>query len=824
MVLNRVMRFLGLKWFSPVCCFMPLLDGQVPTAPVVQPRGVVNAYTQLPAPAQVGQGGLIHINGINLAPPEGWKASGLPLPIEFGEPALRVLINNRPAALVEATPSRITAQVPFETPPGLANVIVRRGEEQSRPARVMIQNLTPSVQASNGAGFGPAVNVGSGGTLKLTASSLGATNPVVATGEAASEAATPRAPIRVYVGGLAAATKVSYSTSRPGEFEVEVQSPDGSSPGDVIVVAANAADANPVTMGKGPSSSEVIYLPFPEGTSELRSLRSSDLDGLFLNANSPRGADTCFPSFQIDARRNRFEKIEGCLTTAQAQALTPFIDSVSSGMFAAFEGPFEGTPQPGQQLPVSNKVRIFVYGAEPVLATLPEPAAVINGQAGGVFVAVAPGTPGVAPKNFRIDSRTGEVEEIVPGGGAAAPGAVNPQGLLQRFQNLDLGDGITRLLSPPSQSNNQIVLTAGDSITEPTRAKVAVFSVQGELIAQRDFPEGWLPIVAPAPQAQQPPPGGGGGQQPANQQRTPTPVYMDGQTRNYYVAVRNAEGKHGWAHFPPEGDAQLIEVPEGWFFAACVPNIPVFGLELARGIALMGASVDDRSFKNPCPAEGFLLFDLIARRFQAVGLPGSGKLNASGGADEINDFLIGANFDPATRNTSDTFYALDGVNATAFRLDLPPGVNGFSGATRIPALNLIAALANNRIAGDAGIVLFDLERTEARLLPTPEGFANITFLGVLPSIRRLVARGMRAGGAGSQLLVYNLENGDLEIVANPEGVAWIGSPPGQQGQPGQPGQQVVNIPARLNTKSNSVEGIAYGEDRRQMGVVVVRIH
>lgn len=215
-----------------------------------------------------------------------------------------------------------------------------------------------------------------------------------------------------------------------------------------------------------------------------------------------------------------------------------------------------------------------------------------------------------------------------------------------------------------------------------------------------------------------------------------------------------------------------------------------------------------------------MLFDLTARRFQAVSLPGSGRFNASGGADEINDFLIGSNVDPANRNTSDTFYALDGVNATVFRFDLPQGVSNFSGGARVPALNLIVAQANNRINGDAGLILFDLERTESRLLPTPEGFAAVNFLGVLPSIRRVVARGTRTANAGTQILVYNLENGDLEVIPNPEGIAWIGSPIVQQ----QPGQPAVNLPVRLNGKSNSVEAIVFGEDRRQKGVVVIRVN
>ncbi len=812
------------------------MQGQAPTAPVIQPRGVVNAYTQLPAPAVAGQGGLIHVNGINLAPPEGWKAEGLPLPTQFGEPPVQVLINNRPAPLLSATPGRIVAQVPLETPNGSVSVVVRRGTEQSRVARLQVQALAPGLLAVSGLGFGVAANSGSDGILQLKATSFGPTEPRVGTGEAASEVAAPRATVNAYVGGVPAAVSARYSSTTPGEFDIELKVPEGAKDGDPVLLVANNVEANILTMNKGRRESETIYIPYPAGTPDLRNLRSSDVDGLFLNANGARGTDSCFVSYRIDASKKTFQKIEGCLTTAQAQAITPFIDSGSSPVFAAFVGPFTGTVQAGQPVTISDKVILFhPLLAEPVSVTLPVAVAGLNGTVGGNFIATAPGSGGAPGKIYSVNSETGEVAEVVAaagGGGGGLGGGVNLQGLLQRFATLDLGDGINKLLSPVSQLNNQFVLTVGDSLEKPTKAKVAVISAQGDIVAQRALPEGWLPIVAPAAVAQQPGPGGpgfpglpGGGQLPPGlaQLRTPTPVYMDAQTRNYYVAVRSPEGKHGLAFFPTEGDARMIGLPEDWYFTGCVPNIPVFGIELARGIALMGGKSEDSTFKATCPADGFLLFDLATRQFTAVGLPGAGKFNASGGADELNDFLIGSNIDPANRNTSDTFYALDGVNATAFRFDLPAGVNNFSGGTRVPALNLVVAQANNRVAGDAGLVLFDLERTEARLLPTPEGFAAINFLAVLPSIRRVVARGNKTGNTGSQLLVYNLENGDLELIANPEGVAFIGSPPQQQGAPGQ-AQQVVNLPVRVNQKANTVEAIVFGEDRKQRGVIVVRVN
>jgi hypothetical protein len=60
-----------------------VMPAQAPTAPVVNPRGVTNYFTQLPAPARVGHGGLIQITGLNLARP-GATAEGTPWPTNLG--------------------------------------------------------------------------------------------------------------------------------------------------------------------------------------------------------------------------------------------------------------------------------------------------------------------------------------------------------------------------------------------------------------------------------------------------------------------------------------------------------------------------------------------------------------------------------------------------------------------------------------------------------------------------------------------------------------------------------------------------------------------
>ncbi|MBL8179314.1 MAG: IPT/TIG domain-containing protein [Bryobacterales bacterium] len=152
-------------------------------APVISPRGVVNAFSQQPAPSQVGAGSIIWINGLNLGPAAGAAADGPTWPTELG--GVQVLINNRPSPLGSVSPPRIVAQVPFETPNGLMNVVVRRGEQTSRPARITVFAVFPVVRTAEDKGFGEVAGAAAGSNFSFTASGLGVSDPRVNTGESA---------------------------------------------------------------------------------------------------------------------------------------------------------------------------------------------------------------------------------------------------------------------------------------------------------------------------------------------------------------------------------------------------------------------------------------------------------------------------------------------------------------------------------------------------------------------------------------------------------------------------------------------------------------
>ncbi len=234
---------------------------QPPANPVVNPRGVINAYTQQPAPSPVPPGGIIWINGINLGPAAGWKATGAPLPTQALDPAIEVRIGNRPIPLYSITPSRIVAQVPVDTPQGLTQIVVRRGELQSAPARFTVIQPSPAISTANGNGFGAAGSV-AGNTVTLRATGLGQTDPPTLPGElpSADTLASPRVPLRALIGGMPAPVSARLSSEVVGDFEVSIEVPATAAPGEVIRLFAGNNTGNAVTMNALPAP-EVRFVP-----------------------------------------------------------------------------------------------------------------------------------------------------------------------------------------------------------------------------------------------------------------------------------------------------------------------------------------------------------------------------------------------------------------------------------------------------------------------------------------------------------------------------------------------------------------------------------
>ena len=742
------------------------LWGQMPTGPVVSPRWVINAFTQQPAPSTVAPGGIIWINGINLSPPGGGQASGSPLPTKLTEAEVEVLINGRSAPLYSVSPSRIVAQVPWEVRAGLAQVVVRRGGDQSRPARIFVNNMLPALRARQDKGYGEAVAAVTGSTMKLSATGLGDTDPDVASGTTgpADPPAAPRAAVEVWVGGARSKTTAVVSTERVGEFDITVEIPADANPGDIITLAAGGRPSNRLTY-RNVSQAQVSWLPFPEDAPEMRGILSSDLRGDYVVTSSGRNEEGCWPAWVFDFRKKAVTKIDDCLVAANRNAAMPFSMSNEGSALGALIGPAQGEVQEG----ISSKVLVLNPSkGEPMRLDLGAAVSNVASAPGGNLNAVAPGTP---PRAFRIDVETGEVTEMPVGGAAGGAGAGAGGGILNLA--IDLGDGLKfPLTAPTAVATNEFALVVGNDEDKPTKARFAVMNQRGELLRSKEFPEGFVPLVAPEAAGGDRPglvPGLGG--QPVQAIRFRTPFNFDAQSRTYYVlSTKTDNSRHALSAFPTAGDeaAAAIGFPAGWFAASCTQNIRLFTFELSRRLALLASNVAETEVKNPCPALGFGVLNLANQRLEVIPLPGEGRFNATGASSgEVNDYIYGTNTDPSRRNISDTLYILDGVTDSVFRLDLPPEVTSFTSLSPIPELGALIGLGVSRAVGDVGLLFFDFENAQARLLPTPAGFATVAPIDFFPATRKLVARGVKADNAGSQLLVYDLMTGDLAIVPNP---------------------------------------------------------
>ncbi len=811
---------------SPLLLCLPVafLQAQAPpSAPVVSLRGVVNAYSQVPAPSRVAQGGIVWINGLNFGPPGGAKATGTPLPTELA--GIKVLVNNREAPIFSVTPSRIEAQIPWETQQGSAVIVVRKGEASSRPARINVIALDPAIRSAADAGFGEAASTSDGDALTIKAIGLGLTNPRSVTGETGGSDQTLANPVRAFIGGLAAPVSVAPSTDRPGEFDVRIGVPSGAQAGDLlnITVGPGATPANPRRLYRVAANPSFQYLAVPaEVATDIRALAASDLRGSFALAASARSAEGCYKAYRIDFEAKKFSTAEPCVTTGNRNQANPFTAAIEGSAIAALLGPPEGEIPNG----VSSKMAVFSPAeSAPMMADLPSLALNLTSQ-GGSFRA---GLTGTNPPAVLIDAVTAEVTAAAAGGagvgGGGLPGGAGGgggAGCLNVNVTVDLGDGFNKIMSC-SQVGQTFVSVITDDENAPKKAKIAILNAQGQVQNSLDFPAGLLPVVLPAVQIQLPPgvvlPPGGAANALFSRIRVPSIV----DTNTVYVVGRAASDPTRDTLVALTGQQlATIPFPAGWFAASCTPQLRIFSLDLARQIGFAATKTAEKDNKPNCPAYGLLLLNRDTRAVSISESLGRDGYNAASQAGDLADFIYTVSTNPQRVNVAESLYVLDGTNGSSFRLDLPPGVAGF-GAIR-EELSLLALLAPaNATAtgnGDAGLAVFDIESASARLLPTPEGFANVQILAIFDATRKVIARGNRAANAGSSLLVYDLVTSDLYMPPNPEGCAFVGTAPAAGGAGGGGGaqQQAVNLLA-ANPKSNSVIAGCFGANRQLVGFV-----
>jgi hypothetical protein len=346
-------------------------------------------------------------------------------------------------------------------------------------------------------------------------------------------------------------------------------------------------------------------------------------------------------------------------------------------------------------------------------------------------------------------------------------------------------------------------------------------------VAQQNVPGGWVPLIPAKSTAAGP----GGQQAPA----VLSTVRLDAANRRAYVLARATDlSKDAFLAFAMDGSAapDVVAVPDGWFATSCSGAVRLISVSLSPIVVLSGSNVADTAFMNPCGAAGFLALNLATETVAAYPL-GSGSQMAAGTLSNFNDFVYGTNTDPSRRNTADTVFVFDGASPAAYTVQLPVGSVSFAAVQPVANTNWLLATVTNRVAGDGGLVLFDLLAGTATLFPIPEGFTSVQLVGTFLSTNKLVARGLVTGSRNYQLLVFDLATQNVATVSNPDGVASFGplqvvATPGAPGAggpggPGGPGT-LVRVPTPVgNAKANTVAAPAYDAAGKQSGMLLVRV-
>jgi uncharacterized protein (TIGR03437 family) len=237
--------------------------------PILESGNILNAFSRRQG-APLAPGTLVEIYGRNLsAVDKEAAAEAFPLPTELN--GARVFIGDRPVPLLFAGPNQINAQIPADLQPGLRYPLsVQVGEAQTVPVQIDIAGSVPGLAAAKSgaataqhANFDPVTPANParpGETIILYAVGLGATDPVVAAGEAAPSAeplARIVAPVQIRL-GTASVSQISYAGLVPGLaglYQINFVMPAGVPPdaADLVVIQAGAV-TNTVSLPVGPAN------------------------------------------------------------------------------------------------------------------------------------------------------------------------------------------------------------------------------------------------------------------------------------------------------------------------------------------------------------------------------------------------------------------------------------------------------------------------------------------------------------------------------------------------------------------------------------------
>jgi uncharacterized protein (TIGR03437 family) len=225
--------------------------------PAVATGGVLNAASYDKTNG-VPPGALVAIFGTDLAASL-TQADSVPLATSLG--GTSVTFNNVAAPLLFVSGGQINAQLPWDTPPGTSQVVVKRGNNSSTTQNFQVAAAVPGIFTLSASGIGQAVaygnsdqafaapvgsvsppytahpaKIGDPTTLVILATGLGPVTPPVSTGGIPPSGQLSRGDITptVLVGGVAANVFFSGMSPYVGVFQLNIIIQPGTPTGDKI--------------------------------------------------------------------------------------------------------------------------------------------------------------------------------------------------------------------------------------------------------------------------------------------------------------------------------------------------------------------------------------------------------------------------------------------------------------------------------------------------------------------------------------------------------------------------------------------------------------
>lgn len=763
-------------------------------------RGAVNGVSFQPAPANVARGGILAVFGEELASAH-TVAEGVPLRTSLGEPAVQVLVNGVAAPIFFVSPTQINAQVPWETEPGWAEVVVRRGDSESAAMPVIVDDVAPRLIRHEGSsapvaqtlggpadpasgpastpaalelastGLSPSASgavldassaIAAGNEIAIFAVGAGETEPAIASGAAGTpgETYSIAVPQRAYVGGiLASDATVAVSSDLVGVYKMTLTIPELSGSTEVIHwISGGQATAGVL----GPvGAPEARYIDVPAEAASAIRVDRTDLNPHYVALSGAIDAgEGCYSGVHLlDLRRETSTAIPECLLPSFPRAsnpgrfFRPFEAAANSSVLAALVAP-EEEPESG----ATDRLLIADSGV---------------GTRSVVTLASAadrlqPGEQG--SRDLRLE-RPGEsgLRDVVDFSGMVVG---ESEGWVPLPAQLEVGE-LDRVVAQSAASfagGYRVRFLAPEAPGEIGESEAILYNRTAQVAARLAFPDGWVPIQPPRRTNAQGVPAG-------SSSLAPVTTGFAGNT-TAYVVVRKTDGtQDGVAAFhvalPGEGEdesavsitASVTAFPPGSFAATCHTAVRWQRIPLTRTIAIAGAGEALSEYADPrddelCASDRLVLFDTRTAATRALMVPSAGdalpKLDivAKGAVGSYLYFGDGAR--ELAYKASEKIHVFDGATEEFSEIALPENAglafnNQFtqhlSGSGRIVAL---ATGGNPRTTqrgtappfpGNQGLLVIDLPAGTATHLALPDSVQR-----AIPGTNRLVQDGRRMFG------------------------------------------------------------------------------